>query len=177
MMMPLRMKITYSGPIALFIKDSGQRTFNAMLAESLKEAGKLAVGFLDRHFTKGAVQAYGYSARGRAYLEAKRRKKYWKIKGKSYPVKKPPRPLVLVGDLEKAIKGRTPASYRIRATATRTRHKLKIPVRLPHPLYARHAEELGRLKQAEVDDMNALTWRKLQGRMANYQGIVVQEIR
>src|SRR5262249_50666262 len=111
-------------------------------------------------------------SRSRRYLEIKKRMtrvRKWKTK-EWMPAPKPPMPLQWTGDLNKTIQEivGNPSAH-IKATSTTNRQRVKVPIRLPHPMRRVNAAEIVRLIKSEYDELMKRAVKVLKKRVREFR--------
>ncbi|WP_166820517.1 hypothetical protein [Thalassoroseus pseudoceratinae] len=153
--------------------DIMQREFNALVREALIEAAEFWIKeFLPLHFESSAVRRYGYAARKSYYNKLKRRARMILKPGTAQqyvPAPKPPGPLVYTGELKKEVLSRPVSAFKIKATATGKKQKVRVPVRIPHPINPKNSGELTKLVNEELKMMHRVATEALKERLAKWQ--------
>lgn len=147
--------------LSVYIKDAkppemARRQFNAIVRLGLEAAARHWIThFLPLHFDPRAVQRYQYDARGRRYLERKRRGgpvRAWRSAA-TVPAPRPAAPLVYTGELKRTLLEKPPNSYRLVLAATANKQTVRVKIPFPHPLRPENAPELVRLTNDEIAEM------------------------
>lgn len=69
------------------------------------------------------------------------------------------------GELEKELRGRPLSAYNIKATATAKRQRIKVPIRLPHPMQEVHAAEIVATNEEERNKLKTKIADEIKRRM------------
>lgn len=157
-----------------------QREFNSLVREALTEAAKWWIEhFLPLHFEPSAVRRYGYAARKAEHNAIKRRARMVKKPGTAQtyvPAPKPPAPLVYTGELKREVLSRPVSAFKIKATATGKKQKVRVPVRIPHPINPKNSGELTKLVNEELKMMHFVAMETLKDLLANWQAESKEQI-
>lgn len=144
-----------------------RREFNEIVRESLLEAADYWIkNYMNLHFGPGATSRYHYNFRSKVWLE---------YKARFYPTLVLPAPFEFTGELmsfvmDNARSGRMlDASKAISTFPSKQnpsgKQRVKIPIRIPHPIHPRYAGELSRLLPSEARQMRRVMFDALHRRL------------
>lgn len=144
--------------------------YNAWIREVLTAAALWWIGNrLPWHFEPKAVPMYQYLARSREY----QRRKRGMAQRLGYDQANP---LVYSRKLIQSLAGRPASSFRVLARATSSRQTVRVPIPLGHPMNPKHAGEVGRLNDPDLNAMKKVAIEKLRERVERFNTVEVLTI-
>lgn len=173
-MIPISVKVKKIAPPEIKL-----RLLNNIIRDALYQAGvKWVTDYLPKHFEPSAVQRYQYGARNPKYNIIKRRMtrvRTWrrgKKGGDWIPAPDPKGPLVWTGNLRDSLLRKSPQDFNIKATSSSSKHQVKVPCPLPHPMSAENAAELVRMNNEEFEVLQKYVFEIIQTRLEALTDVV-----